>query len=45
MKILHICEYTIGGISTYLNQVIKFQQQENEVYMILSKMSNSEKSI
>lgn len=42
MKILHVCEYTIGGISTYLNQVIMYQQKEHDVYIVLSKY-NSEK--
>lgn len=37
MKILHICEYTMGGIATYIQQVLEYQQQEHDVYLILSR--------
>lgn len=39
MKVLHICEYTKGGISTYINEVLNFQLKDHrisEVYLIVS---------
>ncbi|BBN97845.1 glycosyltransferase [Sporolactobacillus terrae] len=40
MKILHVCEYANGGISTYLNELLKFQAKDNSISEVNILMSD-----
>ncbi|EST12715.1 glycosyltransferase [Sporolactobacillus laevolacticus] len=45
MKILHVCEYVRGGITTYLNEILKYQattEQVSSVHVLMSEY-NSDK--
>jgi glycosyltransferase involved in cell wall biosynthesis len=43
MKILHVCEYAKGGVATYMRNVLDYQANQHDIYMIVSK-NNSEKN-
>ncbi|MDR9744144.1 glycosyltransferase [Paenibacillus taichungensis] len=36
VKILHIGEYVVGGMATYLNEVVAYQRQHYDVYLLMS---------
>lgn len=36
VKILHIGEYVVGGMATYLNEVVAYQRQHFDVYLLMS---------
>ncbi|MCO7176715.1 glycosyltransferase [Sporolactobacillus kofuensis] len=40
MRILHVCEYVRGGISTYINEVLKFQVSADQVSSVHVLMSD-----
>ncbi|WP_241654635.1 glycosyltransferase [Sporolactobacillus shoreae] len=39
MKILHVCEYVRGGITTYLNEILNYQVSDNQVSSVHVLMS------
>ncbi|CAM3086833.1 glycosyltransferase [Sporolactobacillus spathodeae] len=39
MKILHVCEYVRGGITTYLNEILKHQVGAREISSVVVLMS------
>jgi glycosyltransferase involved in cell wall biosynthesis len=41
MKILHIGEYVIGGMATYLNEVVGYQRQFFDVYLLMSDYNSA----
>lgn len=45
MKILHVCEYVRGGITTYINEILKYQVSADQVSSVHLLMSdyNSDK--
>lgn len=47
MKVLHIGEYVKGGVSTYVNEVIKYQTNNSNIEEVFLTMSeyNSEKEL
>ncbi|NMO79579.1 glycosyltransferase family 4 protein [Niallia alba] len=45
MRILHLAEYAKGGIATYLNQIIPYQQErygKKNVYLAISDLNSEE---
>lgn len=40
MKILHVCEYVRGGITTYLNEILKHQVGAKEISNVVVLMSD-----
>lgn len=41
VKILHIGEYVVGGMATYLNEVITYQRQHFDVYLLMSAFNSA----
>lgn len=40
IKVLHVCEYVAGGISTYLKEIITYQKKCNEIDEVSIILSN-----
>lgn len=40
-RILHISEYTKGGIETHLNEVLKYQSENHDIYLMISEQKNT----
>ncbi|MFJ2045765.1 glycosyltransferase [Paenibacillus taichungensis] len=41
MRILHIGEYVVGGMATYINEVVGYQQQYFDVYLLMSEHNSA----
>ncbi|MFS0870627.1 glycosyltransferase [Paenibacillus xylanilyticus] len=41
MRILHIGEYVVGGMATYLNEVVAYQRQHFDVYLLMSAYNSA----
>lgn len=41
MRILHIGEYVVGGMATYINEVVGYQQQFFDVYLLMSEHNSA----
>ncbi|WP_404284501.1 glycosyltransferase [Exiguobacterium aurantiacum] len=43
MKVLHVGEYVNGGVATYLNEILPFQEKQDgiEVYLLMSEFKSS----
>ncbi|QAY67213.1 glycosyltransferase [Paenibacillus protaetiae] len=40
-KVLHITEFTKGGVETHLNEVLQFQADKHDVYLMASELNSS----
>ncbi|MCL6458419.1 MAG: glycosyltransferase family 4 protein [Gorillibacterium sp.] len=43
--VLHISEFTKGGIETYLNEVLKYQANNHEVYLMVSEQNSDQHAL
>lgn len=41
MKVLHIGEYVVGGVATYLNEVVAYQRRLFDVYLLMSDYNSA----
>ncbi|MEW4430059.1 glycosyltransferase [Paenibacillus pabuli] len=41
MKVLHIGEYVVGGVATYLNEVVAYQSRLFDVYLLMSDYNSA----
>lgn len=41
VKVLHIGEYVVGGMATYLNEVVAYQRQHFDVYLLMSAYNSA----
>lgn len=41
MKILHIGEYVVGGVATYLNELVAYQRRHFDVYLLMSDYNSA----
>lgn len=41
LKILHIGEYVVGGVATYLNEVVAYQRRFFDVYLLMSDYNSA----
>lgn len=41
MKVLHIGEYVVGGVATYLNELVSYQRNRFEVYVLMSDYNSA----
>ncbi|CAH1203808.1 glycosyltransferase [Paenibacillus sp. FSL W8-0426] len=41
MKILHIGEYVVGGVATYMNEVVAYQRNYFDVHLLLSDYNSA----
>lgn len=41
MKILHIGEYVVGGVATYLNELVAYQSRFFDVYLMMSDYNSA----
>ena len=41
MKILHIGEYVVGGVATYLNELVSYQRERFDVYVLMSDYNSA----
>ncbi|MGF7046854.1 glycosyltransferase involved in cell wall biosynthesis [Paenibacillus sp. DS2015] len=44
-RVLHISEFTKGGIETHLNEVLKYQSDNHDVYLMASEQNSSVDSL
>lgn len=48
MKILHVCEYVRGGITTYMNEILRYQVssgQTESVHLLMSRFNSDKISV
>lgn len=41
MKVLHIGEYVVGGVATYLNELVAYQRRFFDVYLMMSDYNSA----
>ncbi|CAI6082062.1 O-antigen biosynthesis glycosyltransferase WbnH [Paenibacillus sp. JJ-100] len=41
MKILHIGEYVVGGVATYVNELVSYQRERFDVYVLMSDYNSA----
>ncbi|MBU5353642.1 glycosyltransferase [Paenibacillus silvae] len=41
MKVLHIGEYVVGGVATYVNELVSYQRDRFEVYVLMSDYNSA----
>lgn len=41
MKVLHIGEYVVGGVATYLNELVAYQRHIFDVYLLMSDYNSA----
>jgi glycosyltransferase involved in cell wall biosynthesis len=44
-KVLHISEYTKGGTETHLNEVLKYQSDNHDIYLMVSESNSNRDSL
>lgn len=44
-RILHLSEYTKGGIETHLNEVLKYQSDNHDIYLLVSEFNSDRDSL
>ncbi|TJY43457.1 glycosyltransferase family 4 protein [Cohnella pontilimi] len=44
-RVLHISEFTKGGIETHLNEVLKYQSASHDIYLMASEQNTSRDSL
>ncbi|MEC0090686.1 glycosyltransferase [Paenibacillus macquariensis] len=45
VKVLHISEFTKGGIETHLNEVLKYQSVNHDIYLMVSEQNSNRHSL
>ncbi|MCD9024058.1 glycosyltransferase family 4 protein [Cohnella silvisoli] len=40
-RVLHVSEFTKGGIETHLNEVLKYQSESHDIYLIVSEQNSN----
>jgi glycosyltransferase involved in cell wall biosynthesis len=44
-KVLHISEFTKGGVETHLNEVLKYQSDNHDIYLMVSELNSNRESL
>lgn len=44
-RILHISEFTKGGIETHLNEVLNYQSSKHDIYLLASQQNSSQETL
>jgi len=45
VRVLHISEFTKGGIETHLNEVLRYQSEKHDIYLIASEQNSNSKTL
>jgi len=45
VRVLHISEFTKGGIETHLNEVLKYQSEKHDIYLVASEQNSNSKTL
>lgn len=45
VRVLHISEFTKGGIETHLNEVLKYQSEKHDIYLIASEQNSNRNTL
>ncbi len=44
-KVLHLSEFTKGGVETHLNEVLKYQSDNHDIYLMVSELNSNRDSL
>ncbi|WP_424767445.1 glycosyltransferase [Paenibacillus sp. sgz302251] len=44
-RVLHLSEFTKGGIETHLNEVLKYQMERYDIFLMVSEQNSSKESL
>jgi glycosyltransferase involved in cell wall biosynthesis len=44
-RVLHISEFTKGGIETHLNEVLKYQSESHDIYLMVSEQNSNRNTL
>lgn len=44
-KVLHLSEFTKGGVGTHINEVLKYQSDHHDIYLMISELNSNRDSL